>query len=386
MKIIQTFLQQNRSASEMSVNMQSPSISVSMMMSAVIQWLFVFHVLAKQLKQKCRPSPVLLVSSNFDLSLTMQKRIGAWLRAEDVEDMEQNRRKKTPPETLLKHWRRMTMAVFRYYVAILVQSAMDYLTSRNKGTMATLAPKDKSKSKAKELKDATKIRRGIGQPLPRSTASKTWPCEPSECAHEEDQLRQRGAKNSFWWTCLNCGSRWERLEWAPDQEINSGKGVASSSKETTGASRSTTVTASSSVAYPGRLPPPRSRPELATLVIEDKDQADFFERDPRQMMMGVPVTPPRDVPSAMTQGPIQPVPPQIQALMDLPADAQLEHMLKMKADKEARKLLSGVRPAQPRSKPRTPSGANRFTETHEICSSQEDEMDALEDFQMEPPQ
>ena len=115
-------------------------------------------------------------------------------------------------------------------------------------------------------------------------------------------------------------------------------------------------------------------------------QADFFERDPRQMMMGVPVTPPRDVPSAMTQGPIQPVPPQIQALMDLPADAQLEHMLKMKADKEARKLLSGVRPAQPRSKPRTPSGANRFTETHEICSSQEDEMDALEDFQMEPPQ
>ena len=104
------------------------------------------------------------------------------------------------------------------------------------------------------------------------------------------------------------------------------------------------------------------------------------------MMMGVPVTPPRDVPSAMTQGPIQPVPPQIQALMDLPADAQLEHMLKMKADKEARKLLSGVRPAQPRSKPRTPSGANRFTETHEICSSQEDEMDALEDFQMEPPQ
>ena len=41
-----------------------------------------------------------------------------------------------------------------------------------------------------------------------------------ECAHEEDQLRQRGSKDSYWWTCLQCGSRWQRLEWEPDHEIN----------------------------------------------------------------------------------------------------------------------------------------------------------------------
>ena len=65
-----------------------------------------------------------------------------------------------------------------------------------------------------------KVRRGIGQPFPRSKACKAWPKEPLDCAHEEDQLRQRGSKDSFWWTCLQCGRRWQRVEWEPDQEIN----------------------------------------------------------------------------------------------------------------------------------------------------------------------
>ena len=84
-------------------------------------------------------------------------------------------------------------------------------------------PKAKNKGKTPaDQKKTSKVRRGIGQPLPRPKACKDWPKEPLQCAHEEDQLRQRGSKDSYWWTCLQCGSRWQRLEWEPDHEISAG--------------------------------------------------------------------------------------------------------------------------------------------------------------------
>ena len=132
-------------------------------------------------------------------------------------------------------------------------------------------PKAKNKGKTPaDQKKTSKVRRGIGQPLPRPKACKDWPKEPLQCAHEEDQLRQRGSKDSYWWTCLQCGSRWQRLEWEPDHEISAG---AASSGDFRGSTAAEVIQTASKVPYPSRLPPPRSRPDLTTLVVEEKANA-----------------------------------------------------------------------------------------------------------------
>eukprot|EP00435_Cladocopium_sp_Y103_P070861 s172_g36.t1 len=156
---------------------------------------------------------------SFD-DAAMQKRVTQWIADQDKEMPDPVPKKKSPPEKLLMAWRRMVLATIRLYMEIMLQTVTDYLTSRNRGTIAKL-PKAKSKDKAVvDQKKTAKVRRGIGQPLPRSKACKDWPKEPLDCAHEEDQLRQRGSKDSYWWTCLQCGSRWQRVEWEPDHEVN----------------------------------------------------------------------------------------------------------------------------------------------------------------------
>ena len=195
---------------------------------------------------------------NLDLvsfGRAMQKRVTQWLLAQNEDMPDPVPKKKSPPEKLVQAWRRMVLATIRLYLEVMLQSVTDYLTSRNRGTMAKLpkAKKDKSLVPA-ESKKTAKVRRGIGQPLPRSKACKSWPKEPLDCAHEESQLRQRGSKDSFWWTCLQCGSRWQRVEWEPDMELNAG---AASSGEYRGSAGTEKIQTSSKVAYPSRLPPPR---------------------------------------------------------------------------------------------------------------------------------
>ena len=54
-----------------------------------------------------------------------------------------------------------------------------------------------------------------GQPLPRSKAGKPR-MEPEDCPHAEDRLQARGGRSGegsfLWLTCLDCGSRWTRLD------------------------------------------------------------------------------------------------------------------------------------------------------------------------------
>jgi len=35
--------------------------------------------------------------------------------------------------------------------------------------------------------------------------------DPSVCQHPSHLMKGRGGKNDRWWTCIACGSRWERL-------------------------------------------------------------------------------------------------------------------------------------------------------------------------------
>ena len=67
----------------------------------------------------------------------------------------------------------------------------------------------KGEAKAKKPKDAH-IDQGIGKPLSRSKAHKTFAKEPQDCNHPPDKLRCRANAQFQWWTCTLCGNRWER--------------------------------------------------------------------------------------------------------------------------------------------------------------------------------
>ena len=122
--------------------------------------------------------------------------------------------------------------------------------------------------KAEVPQKARMIRRGIGQPLSRSVACKTWHAEPAVCAHSDDKLRQRAGRGHFWWTCLDCGSRWERLEAQQDRQINAPS--SSSHADEAAGSTVTVVNTSSKVAYPKILPAPRYRPDLSDLKLKEE--------------------------------------------------------------------------------------------------------------------
>ena len=91
-------------------------------------------------------------------------------------------------------------------------------------------------------------------PLTRSKAQQNWNREVDQCPHEAEYLRHRAGRGHFWFTCLQCGGRWERTE------------IPSSS--TTSASTSTVIQVKGSGSFPKYLPPPRSRPELPTHMVE----------------------------------------------------------------------------------------------------------------------
>lgn len=348
---------------------------------------------------------------NLDLvsfGRAMQKRVTQWLLAQNEDMPDPVPKKKSPPEKLMQAWRRMVLATIRLYLEVMLQSVTDYLTSRNRGTMAKLpkAKKDKSLVPA-ESKKTAKVRRGIGQPLPRSKACKSWPKEPLDCAHEESQLRQRGSKDSFWWTCLQCGSRWQRVEWEPDMELNAG---AASSGEYRGSAGTEKIQTSSKVAYPSRLPPPRSRPNLTTLVVEEETvvrtdplMAHEGRMTPAPMQSEGQLPMPLEHPQNRHRQAAMGIPPTTslvtdmaaQALMDgmdfdptdQTADQQLEKLM-AEHKKERRKqmqMASGVRPAQPRSKSRGPASSE--LEIQEIHTSDDETTPrkAIQDFQMVTP-
>jgi hypothetical protein len=104
---------------------------------------------------------------------SLQERLSQWNLSDDKEMDASPPRPKPSSQKMLMAWRRMVLHSLRIYVDILMQSAADYLVSRNQGTIVTNVPLTAQQSK-KDNKAETKVRRGIGRPLPRSTASKEW--------------------------------------------------------------------------------------------------------------------------------------------------------------------------------------------------------------------
>ena len=122
-----------------------------------------------------------------------------------------------PSDQVVFRWRRLTIVVGLVDMHASSGSIMSHLEhmreriaedarrafEKASGTKTTVAKKT-TKTNSVLNAEATEV----GRPLPRSTTGK-WIFDPSQCHHT--QLAPRGNKNLLWFTCLTCGSRWERV-------------------------------------------------------------------------------------------------------------------------------------------------------------------------------
>ncbi|CAK9082163.1 Leucyl/phenylalanyl-tRNA--protein transferase, partial [Durusdinium trenchii] len=316
---------------------------------------------SSQRKSKCEYFDLSHPLSAPNSSSRLQICVSAQARDDQEDQDEPNPHRKMGSKRLMEAWRRMGLMILNLIVTSTQRSAMEYLMQRN-----TIQPKSveavKEKPKSSKKIGDGKIRRGIGQELKRSSACKTWRFEPQDCAHEEDQLRQRAGRGQHWWTCLACGSRWERLEWAEDKAFNTGAQSSTDPPPTT-----LEVFKPSKVAYPKTLPAPRHSQGIPALQLEE--------------IIESPAKHSSQKPSKQNQGRI---PADYQT-----ADERLDGMLKSHmGPKEAmnaalmnqwptprgatrRTPSSGVREIQEMQRPRTPRISDRV-EVHAIHSSDEE--------------
>ena len=185
------------------------------------------------------------------------------------------------PQMAEARWKRLILAVMLIFKNMRNELVMDYLTQRQEIDLPDFEDDRKKRVKSQSA-DPTqwKVRMGIGKPLSRSVAQKSWQRDPDSCPHPEDQLWHRAGRGHFWYTCLGCGSRWERLQLPEDP-------AASSSSSTQIVK---TPPRKSTQGYPKKLPAPRYRPDLGNYRINVKTQEE------------------KGSPAMLTQGPIPPLP------------------------------------------------------------------------------
>ena len=112
------------------------------------------------------------------------------------------------PQMAEARWKRLVLAVMLIFKNMRNELVMEYLTQRQEIDLPDFEDDRKKHVKSQSL-DPTqwKVRMGIGKPLSRSVAQKSWQRDPDSCPHPEDQLRHRAGRGHFWYTCLGCGSR-----------------------------------------------------------------------------------------------------------------------------------------------------------------------------------
>ena len=155
-------------------------------------------------------------------------------------------------------WKRLVLAIFVLFKSMRTELTMEYLT-RRQDIYELETEEDRKKHVKTKSADPTQwtLKMQIGKPLSRSVAQKTWAKDPDDCKHPEDQLRHRAGRGHFWYSCLGCGSRWERL---------------SQPAEATSSSSSTQIVQpiekkNNPQGYPKKLPAPRYRADLGDFHI-----------------------------------------------------------------------------------------------------------------------
>ena len=123
-----------------------------------------------------------------------------------------------PSDQVVFRWRRLTIMVGLVDMHASSGSIMSHLElmrdriaedarrayEKAAGAKATVTKKTVRGHHNMSNKEAT----AVGKPLPRSTTG-SWIYDPELCTHA--RLEPRGNKNLLWFTCLKCGSRWERV-------------------------------------------------------------------------------------------------------------------------------------------------------------------------------
>ena len=279
----------------------------------------------------------------------------------------------------------MVALIFTMMESVQKQLVLDHVLNRNRRIEDEPVPRAKTSTSKASAK--SKLRRSIGRQLARSTASKNWSSDPSTCVHDADQLRQRGTKDFFWWTCLACGSRWERLEWSGDA-VNPSENASSSS---------VIVSSRAKTAYPSVLPPPKGRKDLRQLTLDETLEL-AKEREETSLSPSARMTkyltaqkdkklvsraaqpkkaPPSTNPKAESVEPEPPLPefltPRTLQMPMTPPEAL--HVWTgppmTPASRRSRSMSSGVRPMRERSRPRTPQ-FEKNVEAFEIHSSDDE--------------
>ena len=175
-------------------------------------------------------------------------------------------------------WKRMIITILMLLRNTRQEMLMEYLTQRIPEPEET-KPLENKRKKNKGLDPEAKVRVGIGKPLSRSVAEKEWNYAVEDCERDPDYLTHRAGRGHFWFTCLQCGARWERLE-------------TSQSSSSTSLVVEPVKGKHSKQAYPKEVPPPRYRQDLQgqnrEIKVKDSDQLPIAPHTGLQMGMAPP--------------------------------------------------------------------------------------------------
>ncbi|CAJ1455174.1 unnamed protein product, partial [Effrenium voratum] len=243
---------QTRTPGKPVTNNQRLLILTSLRMEASLDRAITVRVMISMYRRShfpCSSGYSIKLDNSWSAMASLKDRINKMVHAKDPTVP-----KEPNPQRAKNAWRRMTLAIFTLIKAATDQLVVDYLVKSRKveeelgAVSQTTMKKQTTKNVSQQV-----VRQGIGKPLTRSKAQKNWVHEPDVCPHVQEYLRHRAGRGYFWWTCLQCGSRWERNQL----------------EETTAGSSSSShlvVEKPLKGSYPEYLPPPRYRTDMNKLV------------------------------------------------------------------------------------------------------------------------
>ena len=177
----------------------------------------------------------------------------------DSDEDTKQKKKKMGEKKCEAAWFRIVTALLFMLRTTRQQMVLDYLQKKGnvEETVDVQDKKVKFQTATKKGK-GTPIAQGIGAPLARSSTQKYWEKEPEECPHAAEYLRCRSNRFQTWWTCLTCGSRWERTN-----DTTSGS-TSLEVPETPDAKNLKTMVGT----YPKYLPAPKSKPQQGAIQLQ----------------------------------------------------------------------------------------------------------------------
>lgn len=191
---------------------------------------------------------------------SLKKLVEKMVNVSDDEGKPRKNVAKKKKEQIESAWKRIFLSLVMMMNTARQQSVMDYIAKKSMIAENDVPQKTASKAKSK-AKKGTPIIQGIGLPLPRSQAQKTWREDSRSCAHPAEYLRCRANRFDKRWICLECGSRWQRLQEPTNAASASSKDVPDFHDAQPLKEPRTGKT------YPQFLPAPRSRPLQGNLML-----------------------------------------------------------------------------------------------------------------------